>query len=161
MKTRLRLILPLFVSALFFTACSDDDTVIDDQKPAIAIEEPHDDEDIAPGSEIHFEALFTDNVELESYKIEIHEAFDDHTHGFNKSSHQSNPWSWSQVFDIPAGLTSYDAVQHIDVPELINGNPVSEGVYHFGVYVTDAAGNEQQAFLEIHIEAGEEDHDHD
>lgn len=161
MKTRLKLILPVFVSALFFTACNNDDDVVDTQKPVIAISEPHDDEDIAPGGELHFEALFTDNVELASYKIEIHEAFDDHSHGYNKSSHQSNPWSYSQVFQIPAGLTRHEAVQHIDVPLMINGNPISEGVYHFGVYVTDRAGNEEQAFLDIHIEAGDHDHDHD
>ena len=32
------------------------------------ISEPVDEEEIAPGGEIQFDALFTDNVELASYK---------------------------------------------------------------------------------------------
>lgn len=159
MKTRLRLILPILLAAVIFTSCSNDDDAVDTQKPVISIIEPHDEEELAPGGEVHFEAIFTDNRELASYKIEIHDDFDEHTHSLNKSSHQDNPWVWSKVFEIPAGLTSYEAVQHIDIPTEINGQPISEGVYHFGVFLTDRAGNEEQAFLEIHIEEGQ-DHDH-
>lgn len=167
MKIKVNSILTLFVAAVFLTSCSsDDDATPDTQNPSISIVEPHDEEEVAPGSELHFEAVFTDNVELASYKIEIHDAFDDHTHSIMKSSHENNPWSWSQVFEIPAGLTSYEAVEHIDIPTEINGEAISEGHYHFGLYVTDAAGNEEQAFFEIHIEGdahdhdNEEDHDH-
>lgn len=164
MKIKLNSILTLIVAAVFLTSCSsDDDATPDTEKPSIVIMEPHDDEEIAPGGEIHFEALFTDNVELASYKIEIHDDFDDHTHAQLKSSHDLNPWSYEEVFQIPAGQKSFTAEQHIDVPTTFNGQPISEGVYHLGVYVTDTAGNEEQAFLSIHIEGEhvEEDHGHD
>ncbi|WP_168191346.1 MULTISPECIES: DUF4625 domain-containing protein [Antarcticibacterium] len=163
MKIKLNSILTLLVAALIFTSCSsDDDATPDTQKPTIAIIEPHNDDEIAPGGEIHFEALFSDNVELASYKIEIHDDFDDHTHAQLKSSHDLNPWSFEQVFQIPAGQRSFEAEQHIDVPTTFNGEPISEGIYHLGVYVTDTSGNEEQAFLSIHIEGdhGDEDHDH-
>lgn len=160
MKTQLRLFLPVFAAAVLLTSCSSDDDAVDTQKPTMTIVEPHDEEGIAPGGEIHFEALFADNVELASYKIEIHEDFDGHTHSLSKSSHQDNPWVWSQVFEIPESQTSFQAEQHIDVPTEVNGEPISEGAYHFGVFLTDTAGNEQQSFLEIHIESGDDDHDH-
>lgn len=162
MKIKLNSILVLFVAAVFLTSCSsDDDAAPDTQKPTISIVEPHNDEEIAPGGELHFEAVFTDNVELESYKIEIHDDFDDHTHAQLKSSHDLNPWSYEEVFQIPEGQTNFEAIQHIDIPSMFNGEAISEGIYHLGVYVTDTSGNEEQAFVSIHIEHDEdEDHDH-
>lgn len=161
MKIKLNSILTLIVAAVFLTSCSSDDDAPDTQKPTISIIEPHNDEELAPGSELHFEAVFTDNVGLASYKIEIHDDFDDHTHSVLKSSHDLNPWNFEQVFQIPAGQTRFEAVQHIDIPTMINGQPLSEGVYHLGVYVTDTSGNEEQAFLTIHIEDEHEGEDHD
>lgn len=161
MKTRLVYLFSITAS-LFLASCSeDDDATIDTQAPQISIAEPHNEEEIAPGGEIHFEALFTDNVELASYKIEVHNDFDSHTHSVAKQEDTQNPWSYSEVFTIPAGQTSFEALQHIYVPAEINGVAISEGHYHFGVYVTDAAGNESQAFLELHIEAGHEGEDHE
>lgn len=161
MKTQIKSILTIFIAAVLFTSCSDDDdAVIDTEKPQIAIIEPHDEDEFAPGSELHFEATFTDNVELASYKIEIHDDLDGHTHAINKSSHDLNPWSWEDTFTIPAGRTSFDAVHHIDIPAEIDGNPISEGVYHVGVFVTDASGNQQEHFIQIHIEANAEEHTH-
>lgn len=161
MKTFLKSILPLFIVAAVFTSCSeDDDAVIDTQKPEIAITEPHEEDAFAPGAELDLIAVFTDNVELGSYKIEIHEDFDSHTHAFNKTSQDLNPWSYEETVTIPVGQTSYEANQHIEIPAEINGNPISEGAYHLGIFVTDAAGNQSEAFLEIHIE-GDADQDHD
>ncbi|MBZ9730211.1 DUF4625 domain-containing protein [Salegentibacter sp. JZCK2] len=158
MKTRLVYLFSITAS-LLFASCSDDDTVIDTESPEITIMEPHDDEEIAPGGELHFEALFTDNVELASYKIDVHSNFDGHDHASLKQS-EGKTWSYSEVFQIEPGQTSFTAVQHIEVPETIDGMAISEGVYDVGVFVTDAAGNEAQAFVEVHIE-GEHDDDHD
>lgn len=161
MKTKLVYLFSL-TATIFLTSCSnDDDTVIDTIAPVIAISEPHDEDEFEPGASIHFNALFTDNVALASYKIEIHEDFDSHTHGATKQSKsQDNPWSYDKVFTIQAGQKSFTADHQILIPELINGNPISEGAYHLGVFVTDAAGNEAQAFLEIHIEDDHEGDDH-
>lgn len=161
MKTSIKLFLPVLAAAGFLTSCSnDDDAVIDTQKPTISIDEPHNEDEVAPGGELHIEAVFTDNVELASYKIEIHEDFDDHTHAVNKSSHDVNPWSYDEVVPIPAGQTSFEAIHHLDVPTQINGETISEGTYHLGIYLTDTAGNEEQAFVEFHLD-GDHDGDHD
>lgn len=160
MKTKLIYLFSLTVT-MFLTACSNNDDVVDNVIPVIAISEPHDMDEFAPGGEIHFNALFTDNVALAAYKIEIHEDFDGHTHGVTKQSENNdNPWSYDKVFTISGGQKTFTAEQHIEIPELINGNPISEGAYHLGVFLTDAAGNESQAFREIHIETGAEGHDH-
>jgi hypothetical protein len=160
MKTYLKSIIPFFIVAVLFTSCSDDDTVIDTEKPQIAVVEPHNEDEFAPGSELHIEASFTDNAELASYKIEIHEDFDGHTHAFYKSSQDLNPWSWEETFNIPSGRMSFDAVHHIDIPTEIDNMPVSEGAYHVGIFVTDTSGNQQEFFLEIHIEGDAEGHTH-
>ncbi|PKD21666.1 hypothetical protein APR41_01385 [Salegentibacter salinarum] len=159
MKTRLIYLFSI-TATLLITSCSeDDDANMDTQAPEISIADPVEEEEIAPGGEIHFDAIFTDNVELASFKLEVHNSFDDHTHASVKQSEsENNPWSYNEVFEIEAGNTIHEAHMHIPVPAEINGQPISEGHYHFGVFVTDTAGNESQAFLELHIE-GEEDHD--
>lgn len=159
MNTFFKSIIPFFIVSVLFTSCSDDDTVIDTEKPQISITEPHAEDAFAPGSEMDIMAVFTDNVELSSYKIEIHDDFDGHTHAVNKTQ-EVNPWSYEETFTIPSGQTSYEAHQHIDIPAELNGNPITEGYYHLGIFVTDAAGNQSEAFLQIHIEA-DADHDHD
>jgi hypothetical protein len=159
MKTRLIYLFSITATLLFASCSKDDDSVVDTQSPEITIMEPHEDEEIAPGGELHFEAVFTDNVELGSYKIDIHSNFDGHDHASLKQS-ESSPWSYSEVLQIEPGQTSFEAIHHIDVPETIGGVAISEGVYDVGVFVTDAAGNESQAFLEVHIE-GDHDDDHD
>lgn len=162
MKTRLVYLFSITATLLFASCSEDDDSVIDTEAPEVMISEPVDEEEIAPGGEIHFDALFTDNVELASYKVEIHNAFDGHTHAEAKQEEdKDNPWSYNEVFEIEPGQTSFEAHHHIAVPAEINGEHISEGHYHFGVFVTDAAGNESQAFLELHIEGEHNDHDHD
>lgn len=162
MKTRLVYLFSITATLLFASCSEDDDSVIDTEAPEVMISEPVDEEEIAPGGEIHFDALFTDNVELASYKVEIHNAFDGHTHAKAKQEEdKDNPWSYNEVFEIEPGKTSFEAHHHIAVPAEINGEHISEGHYHFGVFVTDAAGNESQAFLELHIEGEHDDHDHD
>lgn len=159
MKIQLKSILPIFIVALLFASCSDDE-VIDTEKPAIIVHEPHQEDAFAPGSELHVEASFTDNEELAAYKIEIHEDFDEHTHAILKTSHDLNPWNWEETFPIAAGLNSYDAVKHFQIPTEVNGMPISEGAYHLGIFVTDRSGNQQETFIKIHIETQTEEHVH-
>lgn len=167
MKIRLVYLFSLSVT-LVLTACSDDDDIIvDTQAPVIEINNPTEGQAISPGSVIHFDADFTDNVELSSYKIDVHNAFDGHSHQTRTMAvssgddSQDNPWNYNEVFSIESGQDNFHAHEHISIPTEINGQPVSQGHYHFGVFLTDAAGNESQAFLEIHIEEGHGDHDHD
>ncbi|MCE5177715.1 MAG: DUF4625 domain-containing protein [Porphyromonadaceae bacterium] len=65
-------------SAFAFLACEKVD--VDNEKPVITVRTPAEDEAVTPGSAIHFEVLFSDNEALASYKVDIHGAFDNHTH---------------------------------------------------------------------------------
>ncbi len=143
-KHIIKLIIP--VLALFVVSCSSDDDSLDSSAPTIVVEEPTMHEEFALGDEIHFDALFTDDVELASYKIDIHNNFDGHEHRGVVPYHNDEPWTYQESFTIPHGNTEYHVHQHIDIP-----NNILPGDYHFGVILIDAAGNESQVYLEIVI----------
>lgn len=129
------------VTALF-SCSSDDNSGTDTQKPTIVIVEPADGEVLHAGEEIHVDIDFLDNVALASYKIDIHFAGDGHSH--EKSMEDHIKWAYETN-----GLLSgkEDSVHlHIPVPE-----NTEEGEYHFGVYATDKAGNQNVVWIEIDI----------
>lgn len=164
MKNHKFLSLFAITSSLLMTSCNNDDdaiaVILDTEKPTITLNDPVDDEVIAPGSDIHFDAVFTDNVELASYKVDIHDASDGHTHGRGLADETTNPWSHNQSWQIEAGLKTKSVHHHIAVPTTVNGKPIKEGHYHLGVFCIDKAGNEQKLFIEIAIGEGGHGHDH-
>ena len=86
MKTRFYfpMILSLLViSVSLLTACGDSDNPLSDTtKPVIDLKSPAEGGVLAIGSEhgVHFEMDLSDDVMLKSYKIEIHNNFDHHSH---------------------------------------------------------------------------------
>ncbi len=68
----------ILLGAATFVSCEKEE--VDNEKPVIRLIAPEEDEAIRPGSDIHFEVEFSDNVGLASYKVNIHGAFDGHTH---------------------------------------------------------------------------------
>lgn len=123
---------------LVFMSCNkdnDQDTI----KPIINLEAPAKDATFNPGGEIHFEAEFSDNEELKSYKIDIHDAS---SHSHSKSS---TTWSFQKEFDL-SGKRNHHAHEHFDIP-----SDCKAGEYHFVVYCTDKSGNEQIAYTDIII----------
>lgn len=144
------LIYLLSLTVVFFVSCNnDDDNNVDTTKPTIVLNEPVDHEEFLPGGEIHFDADFADNVELGSYKIEIHSSSDGHGH--RGVQNEGIAWSYEESHAFDAGLKNRNVHSHIDIPVTINGEPIKEGHYHLGVYCTDKAGNQQQVFVEIVI----------
>ncbi len=153
---KINLVYVLSLTVLFFTSCSDDDdNNVDTTRPVIVLNEPTDHQEFLPGEEIHFDADFSDNVELGSYKIEIHDASDGHSH---RSAHDDHDvaWAYEITNQFEAGLRNQNVHTHIDIPVTINGEPIKEGHYHLGVFCTDRAGNQSQVFVEIVI--GEHNH---
>lgn len=140
--------LSLVLVFIFVSCSSDDDNVLDTVAPGITIVEPHDHEEFEPGETIHVEINFTDNVQLASYKIDIHYAGDGHTHGV--VPFDSNvEWTYIEEGDLTG--TAFTLHAHIDIPTTINGSPIKEGDYHFGVFALDAAGNETVVWIEIEV----------
>lgn len=162
----------VLLGALAFTSCEKDEK--DNEKPQINLIAPEEDEAFKPGGDIHFEVEFSDNVALASYKVNIHGAFDDHTHSTTASTRAEDDdtvefektWLESDFIALGeepiAGKKNVTVHHHkIEIPETINGKSLKEGHYHFMVYCTDEAGNESFVSREIEISSSAEEHDHD
>lgn len=105
------------------------------------------------GGVISFDYAFTDDVELGSYNLEIHNNFDHHTHSTEAGECRQDPvkqpvhpWVLNKDYPIPAGSTSYEAKLTIPVPE-----DVDPGEYHFMVRLTDRSGWQQLKSVSIRI----------
>jgi len=134
----------------------------DTEKPVIILEEPAEGDILQIGGEhgVHFDAEFSDNEALASYKVNIHPNFDGHTHTRSAVVRQSAAETVDFVFEKTWPLSGRNqAIHHheIEIPE--NATP---GNYHLMVYCTDAAGNETHIAINVVLsrDAGD-DHDHD
>jgi len=127
-------------------ACSSDD---EDQKdmtyPVISDEgitaNPVECQQYKRGDVIPFNYIFTDDTELGSFNIEIHDNFNHHTHSGSAVECEQEaykdpvkPWIYNKDFTIPSGLTKYNARFDIQIPDTID-----TGDYHFMVRLTDQA----------------------
>lgn len=130
----------LFVLAIL-AGCDESSETIDTSAPTIELEDPVYGESFAAGGPVHFEASFTDDIELGVYKIDIHNNFDGHGHGrIAKSTEDPGllKWSFSQSFDFDPGLKNSDVHLHDELEIPLN---TMAGPYHFIVSAVDASGN--------------------
>jgi hypothetical protein len=143
----------LALSIITFAGCKEDG---DAEKPVIYLEEPAEGDELQIGGAngVHFEAEFSDNENLASYKVDIHPNFDGHTH--TRSTSETVDFELNQSWLI-SGKNASIHHHEIKIPE--NATP---GDYHLMVYCTDAAGNESHIAVNVVLshEAGEE-HEHD
>lgn len=145
-----KLLLPFLLLSLIVFSCDDDDS--DTTKPQIANLEPEENEMFEIGVPIHFEADISDNEGLRSYKIDIHNNFDNHGHGqkLAANDNDSTAYSFTKVwmYDkeggfLLEGMKNAHLHHHeIIIPTQQNGKHIKPGRYHFVLYVVDMAGNE-------------------
>jgi len=149
-----------FITLLLIVSCNKgDQDAVDTEKPVIVLNRPQEGDIFKPGSEIHFDADFSDNVALGSYKIDIHSASDGHIHG-RATVNETTEWRYVRTFELESGLKNTHVHEHISIPVQVQGIPIKQGHYHFGVYLIDHAGNQQQVFVEIEIDENGETHVH-
>ncbi len=161
------LLMMAVITIFSFTSCSSDDDNRDMTRPEIStagiVAAPINCEVYKRGTVIPFRYIFTDNVELGSFTIEIHNNFDHHTHSteegaeehhehetdctFDANKKPANPWYLNQSYTIPAGLTKYSASLDIPIPE-----DIEEGDYHFRIEVLDKAGWPKMLAVAIKIQ---------
>ncbi|MFW5820362.1 MAG: DUF4625 domain-containing protein [Bacteroidota bacterium] len=149
-----------FSSILFPASCQKED--IDDQKPVINL----DIQDAFPvscdtlylGETLIFKALFTDNRELGSFSIEIHDNFDHHAHSteveqcaFDPDKEAVNPFEFLAEYEIPDGREQYETSIEITIPEENQNGQFDQGDYHFFIRLTDREGWSAQKGLSIKI----------
>ena len=156
MMKKIYLLLTL-LCALCACSSSDDEETKDMTYPVInttdIVAVPTDCQVFKRGDVIPFNYLFTDNMELGAYNIEIHNNFDHHTHGTSSvecpmeaKKDPVKPWVYNQDFTIPAGQRTYTARHDIAIPA-----DIDPGDYHFMVRLTDHAGWQQLHALAIKI----------
>lgn len=136
---------------LFF-ACEEGDT----QKPVIDLIEPEEGAHLSIGHDhgIHFEMNLSDNDALDSYRVQIHDAFDDHQH---TRSAGIEPFYFDSVFTDIQGLRNANIHHHaILIPQ-----GVAAGKYHLEVYCTDRAKNQAYTYRNVFLTEEEHDEEHD
>lgn len=110
------------------------------------------------GESFELKVLFSDNAELGSFSIDIHNNFDHHSHSTEVSEchlgpvkEPVNPFKLIEEYEIPAGQTEYETDLSISVPSGNETGPYDEGDYHFFISLTDAEGWSSQKGLSIKI----------
>lgn len=115
------------------SACkkNDDNTPKDTTKPVITLNSPSDDDEFISGKVISVQGKITDDTELSQYKIEMHNAFDGHTH--KKTG--ATAFTWDTIVNI----SGKEAVLNFEITLPVD---IAAGPYHFIVNALDKAGNE-------------------
>lgn len=153
MKTNIYLLSILSIVLCLFSSCSDSDDN-DTTKPTINLVYPTEGAVLKIGADIHFDAVFEDNEALASYKVDIHNNFNDHGHQSVLSARNETVAftfnkSWSDI----KGQKQAKVHHHeIVIPE--NATP---GKYHLMVYCLDAEGNESYIVRNIELSYDGED----
>lgn len=152
-------ILSYLLLVTLIVSCSND---IDDEKPTLDLSGPNafpvNCDTIYFDEVFHFSALLSDNVELGSYSISVHNNFDHHSHTTEISECEMdsikvpvNPFSYIQDFSIPAGSDSYQTNDAITFASANDAGAYEAGDYHFWISVTDAQGWSAQKGLSVKI----------
>lgn len=157
MKTY-KIIIP-FLLLIFFNSCEKEDE-IDKVKPVIDLSIqnafPVNCDTLYFGESFELKVLFTDNSELGSYSIDIHNNFDHHSHStevtecsLDPIKDPINPFVFIEDYNIPIEQSEYKTNLSILIPSG-NGNSVyDEGDYHFFISLTDSEGWSTQKGLSI------------
>jgi len=136
----------IVILGLIFAFTSCDDTVKDELLPVIDMTGttafPQNCTTVYRGESFTFNARFTDNIELGSYSIEMHNNFDHHTHSTSAEEcvlgalkTTVKPLLFIDEYTIPAGKKEYASSIEINLPD-----SVDTGDYHFMVRLADASG---------------------
>ncbi len=162
------------VLGLFLVSCDDDeDSSADTALPTIqsvSYEGTNvtsvDEFEVHIGEELGFDIVVADNEGLSQLSVDIHDAFDGHTHDHAKllSTDDGDTLTYTQIYN----LTGTTATQHVHVMDQLTEDYLHghDHPYHLELVVLDAAGNRAEKVLtfEIHDEGGEGDgdgHNHD
>lgn len=104
----------------------------DEEKPTLILEKPMEGQIFDSGTTMHVEGIAKDNVGLSQLKIDIHDAFDGHTHG--RLSGSATAFSVVRIVNLKGKEFKFH--EDIDIP--LN---TLAGEYHVTVSVVDEAGN--------------------
>ena len=159
---KFRLIFIIALLFALFNSCKKETDEIDKEKPNIDLyiqdAFPGNCDTLYFGETFNLKILFTDNVELGSFSIDIHNNFDHHSHStevtecdLDPIKSPVNPFVFIQDYSIPEGLTEYVTNLSVTIPSTNNNGLFDEGDYHFFISLTDKEGWSAQKGLSIKI----------
>jgi len=159
----IQFVILLVFTTFIFVSCNKEKEIVDKEKPNIDFSI----QDAFPslncdtlyfGETFNFNVLFSDNVELGSFSIDIHHNFDHHSHStevttcsFDPIKTPINPFLFIQDYKIPAGQKQYEPNLSITIPANNENGLFDEGDYHFLIMLTDQSGWSTQKGLSIKI----------
>jgi hypothetical protein len=146
---------------LLATACNDEND-IDTEKPEIdnsfTGSFPANCDTLYFGETFELKLKFSDNFELGSYNISIHDNFDHHSHSteitecwLDPKKEPVNPFTFIQDFSIPDGTKEFETDEIVEIPDGNESGLYDEGDYHFFISLTDKEGWSDQKGLSIKI----------
>ena len=162
MKKLLTIIASALIMSAITSCDNDDDKTIDTEKPQINA--PIDGASPANAATFYFgesipvKLLLTDNEELGSFSVNIHNNFDHHSHSTEEEGEEhhdhvegeehhhhegedGDAFQFTQDYTIPAGSTQFLIDTKIALPvKSDDGDEYEGGDYHFMITVTDKAG---------------------
>ncbi len=153
----------IIISVIFVVnSCTNNTNEIDEQKPNIdlTIQDafPLNCDTLFFGETFNLKMIFTDNVELGSFSIDIHNNFDHHSHSTEVTECSLdpikipvNPFLFINDFEIPLGSKEYQTNLEINIPPANSYGDFDEGDYHFFISLTDKSGWSTQKGLSIKI----------
>lgn len=146
MKNQFFVLYTLLTSLLLMACSSDDDGMMDNERPEITIHTPEVNQQFNTGDEFFVSMTFNDNVALSSYKFDIHMPSDGHSHRSvpMHDEHELEGWSFEVMGDLEG------KEQTIDISEIVPDD-ATHGLYHFHIIVLDESGNEARAFRDVII----------
>lgn len=156
---RLKTILLSFILLVIFNSC-ENGTEIDKEKPTISFDLkdafPMNCDTLYFGEAFILKVKFTDNTELGSFSIDIHNNFDNHSHStevtecnLDPIKSPVNPFTSIDDFDIPTGEKEYQTNLSISIPSENEDGLYDVGDYHFFISLTDKEGWSAQKGLSI------------
>ena len=151
----------LAICSVCLPAC-DNDEKGDVTKPVIDLIEPEEGAVLKIGNEkgVHFEMNLSDDVMLKSYKINIHNNFDGHSHTRASEGGTTKPFAFERTYTDKAGQKQARVHNH-DIKIPADATP---GNYHLMVYCLDRSGNETYVARNIVLSTTggvESEHHHD
>lgn len=149
---------PLLILILLISC--EKDKEIDKEKPTIDIDFfgafPTNCDTLYFGESFDLKVQFTDNSELGSYSISIHDNFDHHSHStevieceLDPIKEPVNPFTFIDDYTIPEGSKEYETDISISIPSGKGNGLFDDGDYHFFISLTDREGWSSQAGLSI------------
>lgn len=145
----------LLFTSLLATACSNDSDG-DTTPPVINLIAPAEGATlkISDSHGVHFDMEVSDNEGLASYKVEIHNNFDGHTH--TRAEGKTTPFAFNKSWDLEGAKNKKVHHHEIVIPE--NTTP---GKYHLMVFCSDTSGNESYVARNIILSNEVEDDGHE